>query len=81
MKKSILKLGTALSKAELQNINGQIGGCDIAPPGCPCIVPPNHPCLSGGGNGVGNTGVCFTPFGSYTISCDSTCKDGTQPIC
>ncbi len=82
MKKSILNLGKPLSKTEQKKVNGQIGGCDIAPPGCPCKVTPNHTCLDGNGGGGGNsTGLCFSPFGSYSIPCNSTCNDGTRPIC
>lgn len=81
MKKSILNLGKTLTKAEQKKVNGEFGGCDIAPPGCPCIVPPNHPCLDGGNGGGGSTGVCFGPFGPYNVPCNSTCNNGTQPIC
>ncbi len=81
MKKSILHLGKVLSKTEQKKVNGQFGGCDIAPPNCPCIVPPNHPCLNGSGGGSGSTGTCFGPFGTYTVQCNSTCDDGSQPIC
>ncbi|WP_064968127.1 hypothetical protein [Tenacibaculum ovolyticum] len=81
MKKSILSVGSALNKAEQKNINGGRGGCDIAPPACPCHVTPGHPCLKGGtGNGE-STGVCFTPFGTTTVLCNSKCPDGSQPIC
>ena len=79
MKKSILSLGKALNKKEQQKINGGI--CDIAPPGCPCIVPPNHPCLSGGSGGGEDTGVCFTPLGPIQVPCNQTCPNGSAPIC
>ena len=79
MKKSILHLGKTLSKTEQKEING--GRCDIAPIGCPCIVPPNHPCLGGGGGGGNDTGVCVTPFGNIVIPCDDLCPNGTQPLC
>lgn len=77
--KNLKKIGRALSKMEQKEINGGFGGCDIAPPGCPCIVPPNHPCLDGGSSGGGSTGVCFGFPG--TFPCDSTCPDGSAPIC
>ncbi len=81
MKKSILNLGKPLSKEEQQKVNGEFG-CDIAPPGCPCIVPVNHPCLgNNGGGGDSLLGTCFTSFGTYQIPCNRNCNDGTKPIC
>ncbi len=81
MKKTILKLGKTINKSEQKKINGGFGDCDIAPPGCPCHVRPGHPCLNGGGGTGGSTGVCFTSFGIINVPCNSTCPDGSQPIC
>lgn len=85
MIKSILNLKgvSVLNKMEQKKlIKGGGRGCDIGPPGCPCIIPPNHPCLGGGGgNGGSDTGTCFTSSGTIQIPCDQTCPDGSQPFC
>ncbi len=82
MKKTILKLGKTIRKSDQKKINGGFGGCDIAPPGCPCRVPPGHPCLNEGGGGTGgSSGVCFTFSGIINVPCSSICPDGSRPIC
>lgn len=71
-----------LNREALRKINGGggIGPCDIAPIDCPCIVPPNHPCLGGsGGGGTDPVGYCANDH-AY-IPCDELCTNGTQPFC
>ena len=70
-----------LSREALRKINGggPGGPCDIAPEGCPCHVPPNHPCLVGGGGGNDPLGYC--PNDQTYIPCDQLCSNGTQPFC
>ncbi|MDR6515133.1 bacteriocin-like protein [Chryseobacterium camelliae] len=78
----MLKNLKKLNRYDLKEINGGKEICDIGPEGCPCKIPPGHPCLAGGG-GPGDPGnpVGYCPDSQAYIPCDQTCPNGTQPLC
>ena len=70
MKKSILKLGKALNKAEQKEVNGGLGFGTL-PSECGCEV-----CSEEGGLVTQPTfPICVNVY----TACDSTCPDGSQP--
>ncbi|WP_430411743.1 hypothetical protein [Kordia sp.] len=74
MLKKILQInGTeSLSKTTQKEINGGLSPEPITGPG------------GGGGSGGNNDSMpcyCFTFRGLTQVPCNSTCADGTQPIC
>ena len=81
----MLKNLKKLNRTDLREIHGgiKIDLCDIGPVGCPCKIPPGHPCLGGGsGSGGGtdpNMGYC--PDIKDYIPCTETCPNGMSPFC
>ncbi|MGH1520241.1 bacteriocin-like protein [Chryseobacterium sp. JK1] len=80
----MLKNLKKLDRSNLREIQGGvgIGLCDIGPIGCPCKIPPGHPCL-GGGTGGGNPGpdLGYCPDSQSYILCTETCPNGMSPYC
>ncbi|KFF20544.1 hypothetical protein [Chryseobacterium sp. JM1] len=80
----MLKKLQKLDRENLKKING--GGrepiCDIGLEGCPCKIPPGHPCLGGGGGGTNpGTDLGYCPDNQSYIPCDQTCPSGMSPFC
>lgn len=80
----MLKNLKKLDRSNLREIQGGvgIGLCDIGPEGCPCKIPPGHPCLGGGG-GVepGGPDMGYCPDTQSYIPCTQTCANGMSPHC
>ncbi|WP_370896486.1 hypothetical protein [Chryseobacterium gossypii] len=79
----MLKKLQKLNRKELKNIKGGsgIGPCDIGPVGCPCEIPPGHPCLGGGDPGDPGSNYGYCPDDQSYIPCDQYCPNGLQPLC
>ena len=79
----MLKNLKKLNRENLKKING--GGkepiCDIGPEGCPCKIPPGHPCLGGGGGTDPGSNLGYCPDNQSYIPCDQYCPNGTNPHC
>lgn len=80
----MLKNFQKLDRENLKKING--GGkdpiCDIGLEGCPCKIPPGHPCLGGGGGGTDpGSGLGYCPDNQSYIPCDQACPSGMSPLC
>lgn len=80
----MLKNLKRLERENLKKINGGIGvgPCDIGLEGCPCKIPPGHPCLGGGGGGTNpGTDLGYCPDNQSYIPCDQSCPSGMSPFC
>lgn len=80
----MLKNLKKLNRTELREVQGGVGAeiCDIGPLGCPCKIPPGHPCLGGGsGGGPVSTDLGYCSDSQSYIPCVETCPNGTKPLC
>lgn len=78
----MLKNLQKLDRKDLKSIIGGvgIGPCDIGPIGCPCKIPPGHPCL-GEDPGDPGTDDGYCPDSHTYIPCNQFCPNGNSPFC